>query len=114
MVKWVRSGVMEGATELVAELGGDFRALARAAGVPLAPMANPDLPMRVDRFVAFMELAAAKLATPSFGLQLGPRQSFVALWADGALAEQRAYSARYDFGLGRFLSGPYPGHHRWP
>ncbi len=75
MVKWVRSGVMEGATELVAELGGDFRALARAAGVPLAPMANPDLPMRVDRFVAFMELAAAKLATPSFGLQLGPRQS---------------------------------------
>lgn len=75
MVKWVRSGVMEGAPELVAELGGDYRALAREAGVPQAPMANPDLPMRVDRFAVFMELAAARLGEPAFGLKLGPRQS---------------------------------------
>jgi AraC-like DNA-binding protein len=75
MVQWVRSGVMEGASGLVAELGGDFRTLARAAGVPLSPMTNPDLPMRVDRFVAFLELASSQLAAPSFGLQLGPRQS---------------------------------------
>lgn len=76
MVKWVRSGVMEGAPELVADLGGDYRALARAAGVPVSPMANPDMPMRVDRFVAFMELAATKLREPAFGLRLGPRQTF--------------------------------------
>lgn len=75
MVKWVRSGVMEGAPELVAELGGDYRALAREAGVPAAPMANPDMPMRVDRFVVFMELAAARLDEPAFGLRLGPLQS---------------------------------------
>lgn len=75
MVKWVRSGVMEGAPELVTELGGDYRALAREAGVPLRPLANPDLPMRVDRFVVFMELAAAKLGEPAFGLKLGPRQT---------------------------------------
>lgn len=75
MVKWVRSGVMEGAPELVEELGGDFGALAREAGVPISPMANPDLPMRVDRFVAFMELAAAHLREPAFGLRLGPRQT---------------------------------------
>lgn len=75
MAKWVRSGVMEGAPELVAELGGDYRALAREAGVPLRPLANPDLPMRVDRFVVFMELAAARLGEPAFGLKLGPRQT---------------------------------------
>ena len=66
---------MEGAPELVAELGGDYRALARAAGVPMAPLANPDLPIRVDRFVQFMELAAADLDAAAFGLRLGPRQS---------------------------------------
>ena len=75
MVKWVRSGVMEGAPELVAELGGNYRALARETGLPLRPMANPDLPMRVDRFAMFMELAAARLGEPAFGLRLGPRQS---------------------------------------
>ena len=76
MVKWVRSGVMEGAPELVADLGGDYRALAREAGVPISPMANPDMPMRVDRFVAFMEIAATTLGEPAFGLRLGPRQTF--------------------------------------
>lgn len=75
MVKWVRSGVMEGACELVAELGGDYGALAREAGVPASPMAEPDLPMRVDRFVEFMELAATTLGEPAFGLRLGPRQA---------------------------------------
>lgn len=75
MVKWVRSGVMEGTPELVAELGGDYRALAREAGIPLRPLANPDLPMRVDRFVVFMELAAGRLGEAAFGLRLGPRQS---------------------------------------
>lgn len=74
MVQWVRSGVLEGAPELVAELGGDYRALARKAGVPAAPMTSPDLPMRVDRFVAFMEFAAASLNEPAFGLRLGPLQ----------------------------------------
>ncbi|MBL0001215.1 MAG: AraC family transcriptional regulator ligand-binding domain-containing protein [Sphingomonadales bacterium] len=67
--------MMEGAPELVAELGGDYRALAREAGVPQTPMANPDLPMRVDRFTAFMELAATRLGEPAFGLRLGPYQS---------------------------------------
>lgn len=76
MVKWVRSGVMEGAPELVADLGGDYRALAREAGVPISPMSNPDMPMRVDRFVAFMEIAATTLGEPAFGLRLGPRQTF--------------------------------------
>lgn len=76
MVKWVRSGVMEAAPELVADLDGDYRALAREAGVPVAPMANPDMPIRVDRFVQFMELAATKLHEPAFGLRLGPRQTF--------------------------------------
>ena len=75
MVKWVRSGVMEGAPELVAELGGDYRALARQTGMPANPVARPDLPIRVDRFAGFLELAAVRLGEPAFGLRLGPRQS---------------------------------------
>lgn len=75
MVRWVRSGVMAGAPELVAELGGSFGELAKAAGVPLRPLANPDLPVRVDRFVVFLEMAAGRLNEPGFGLMLGQRQN---------------------------------------
>jgi AraC-like DNA-binding protein len=75
MVKWVRSGVMEGAPELVAELGGDYRAFAREIGLPLRPMARPDLPIRVDAFATFLELAALRLGEQAFGLRLGLRQS---------------------------------------
>jgi AraC-like DNA-binding protein len=75
MVKWVRCGVLEGAPELVAELGGDYRALARETGVPLRPMARPDLPMPVDCFVDFLERAALRLNEQAFGLRLGLRQN---------------------------------------
>lgn len=75
MVKWIRSGVIEGAPELVAELGGDYRALAREAGLPLRPMTRPDLPIQVERFVRFLDLAATRLGEEAFGLRLGVRQT---------------------------------------
>ncbi|MDP3908627.1 AraC family transcriptional regulator [Novosphingobium sp.] len=97
MVRWVRSGVLEVAPELVAELGGDYRALARKAGAPLRPLANPDLPMRVEGVVALLELAAGKLAEPAFGLRLGLRQS---LSLFGAMAPLLNSAATVDELLG--------------
>ncbi len=106
MVKWVRSGVMEGAPELVAELGGDYRALARETGMPLRPLANPDLPIRVDRFVVFMELAAARLGEQAFGLRLGQLQN-LALF--GPMAPLLGNAATVE-GMIRDLADYFPLH----
>lgn len=75
MARWVRSGVLEGAEGLVAELGGSFPALARRAGLPPRPLARPDLPITVEAITRFLDLAAAELGEESFGLRLGLRQS---------------------------------------
>jgi AraC-like DNA-binding protein len=75
MVKWVRSGVMEGAAELVAELSGDFRALVRQAGLTERALNNPDLPIPVNGFVRFLELSAQSLGEEAFGLRMGSRQT---------------------------------------
>jgi AraC-like DNA-binding protein len=75
MTKWVRSGVLEGAGELVAQLGGDYRALALRAGLPAAALSNPDLPVRVDAFVRFLDSASASLGEEAFGLRLGISQT---------------------------------------
>lgn len=75
MAKWVRSGVLEGAPELVAELGGNFARLARQAGLPTDPLGNPDLPVPVEAVVRLLDLAAATLDEECFGLRLGMRQS---------------------------------------
>ncbi|MBS0254427.1 MAG: AraC family transcriptional regulator ligand-binding domain-containing protein [Proteobacteria bacterium] len=75
MARWVRGGVLEGADGLVAELGGSFAALARAAGLPARVLARPDLPVRVEAVTRFLDLAAARLGEESFGLRLGLGQS---------------------------------------
>lgn len=75
MSKWVRSGVMEGASELVAELGGDFRELTGQAGLSERALKNSDLPIPVDGFVRFLELSAKSLGEEAFGLRMGARQT---------------------------------------
>ena len=75
MGKWVRCGVLEGAPDLVAELGGDYRSLARKAGVPEHPLVNPDLPIPVESFVSFLRLSAEQFGEETFGLRLGARQT---------------------------------------
>lgn len=66
---------MEGAAELIAELGGNFAVLANQAGLAENDLANPDLPIRVDAFVRFLDLAASRLDEQAFGLRLGMRQT---------------------------------------
>lgn len=73
-VKWVRSGVLAQADALVAELGGDFPAIARAAGLDPRDLDDPDTPIPVLAVPRLIEQAARALACPSFALQLGQRQ----------------------------------------
>lgn len=75
MIKWVRSGVLEGAPELVAEMGGDYSALVRGLSLPLRPLDQPDLPIPVADVATLLDLAADALADEAFGLRLGIRQS---------------------------------------
>ena len=75
MAKWVRSGALEYAPQLVAELGGDYALLARQLGLPDDPMAQPDLPVPVENLLALFERAQSTLGEESFGLRLGLLQS---------------------------------------
>lgn len=74
MGKWVRSGVLTEAADLVDELGGDFAALARQAGLPPDLLDEPDLPIDAASVPLFLDLAAERLNCPSFGLRLGQFQ----------------------------------------
>ncbi len=76
MAKWVRSGALEGAPELVAELGGDWTRLFADAGVPLDALNELSTPIRVDAFARFLTTSAAVLDCECFGLRLAQFQTF--------------------------------------
>lgn len=75
MTHIVRADALGNYIELVAELGGDAKALLRAAQVPEEAVHNP-----AEAFVSFrtlvqlVEISAAALACEDFGLKLGLRQ----------------------------------------
>lgn len=74
MSKWVRSGVLVGADDLVRALGGDFRALLQRSGLGAQAVRDPDLPIPIAGFIRFLEEAASALDCDSFGLRLGASQ----------------------------------------
>ena len=71
---WVRSGVLSGAPELLAELGVDADALAADCGLDLAALGQPDLPVPGEAVVAFLETAAERSGAFDFGIRLAARQ----------------------------------------
>ena len=71
---WVRSGVLAGAAELLAELGADADALAAECGLDLATLGLPDLPVPGEAVVAFFETAAERSGCEDFGIRLATRQ----------------------------------------
>lgn len=83
MAEWVRSGALEGAWDLIGELGGDPARLAAEAGVDAAALRDPDFPVPIEAFVRFLEQAARACDCPSLGLRLSLRQEltlFGPLW----------------------------------
>ncbi|MEQ1754724.1 MAG: AraC family transcriptional regulator [Micropepsaceae bacterium] len=84
MLKWVRSGVLAGAQDLVSELGGDFEELAKQASIPTEALSNPDTPIPAGSVVQFLEGTSSALACEAFGLRLGQLQDltlFGPLWS---------------------------------
>ena len=72
--RWVRGGALAGAQQLVAELGGDFDALAAEAGLPPGFLGAPDAPIEAAAVPLFLDLASTRLRCPSFALRLGQYQ----------------------------------------
>ena len=76
---WVRSGVLAGAAELLAELGVDADALAADCGLDPSARSQPDLPLPGDAVVAFFEGAAERSGIEDFGIRLASRQDLSVL-----------------------------------
>lgn len=74
MQKRVRSGAAMGAPELVLALGGDFVALASAAGLEPSALKIPDTPIQAAAFVRFLDVASDSLRCEAFGLRLAQFQ----------------------------------------
>jgi AraC-like DNA-binding protein len=70
----VRSGVLAGAAELLAELGVDADELAADCGLDPAALTLPDLPAPGPAVVAFFESAAERSGCEDFGIRLASRQ----------------------------------------
>lgn len=71
MGRWVRSGALTGAPDLVEELGAAFGELAIQAGLRPDILDHPDIPIDARMVPLFLDLAAKQLDCPSFGLRLG-------------------------------------------
>lgn len=76
---WVRSGALDGAADLVRELGGDPLTLALQCGLDPAALYSPDLPVQGHAVVEFFESAAETTGCSDFGIRLSSRQSFAVL-----------------------------------
>lgn len=76
MPKWVRSAALEGAPELVTELGGDWEVMFAEAGLPLDALTDLSTPVRVDALARFLVAAAQGLDCETFGLRLAQYQAF--------------------------------------
>jgi AraC-like DNA-binding protein len=76
---WVRSGVLAGAAELLAELGVDADALAIDCAMDPAALSLPDLPVPGPAVVGFFEAAAQRGGCEDFGIRLASRQDLSVL-----------------------------------
>jgi AraC-like DNA-binding protein len=76
---WVRSGVLAGAADLLAELGVDADALAAGCGLDPAGLSQPDLPVPAEAVVGFFETAAERSGCADFGIRLASRQDLSVL-----------------------------------
>ncbi len=76
---WVRSGVLVGASELIGELGGDVRAICRAASLDPAALTARELPVPAKAITSFLEAAAENCACETFGLRLAALQDLTVL-----------------------------------
>jgi AraC-like DNA-binding protein len=76
---WVRSGVLAGARQLIAELGGDAAEVCSRSGIAEAALSELEMPVSALGVVAFLSHAAASCRCTNFGLRLAARQDLSVL-----------------------------------
>ena len=67
---YIRAAVLYGFADLIRSRGGDAAALVSRVGIDPAALTDPDLLISYSRHGMLMELAAAELDIPDFGLEL--------------------------------------------
>lgn len=83
----ISSSALIGAAELIEELGGDARTVARQAGVPPQALEQPETPVLGYALTDFYELAAQATQNRNFGLLMAQRSSLAVVGPVWSLLE---------------------------
>jgi AraC-like DNA-binding protein len=84
-----RSAALRGLRAIIAELGGDAEAYAKAADVPVSALDHDDVPISADAGGRLLQIAATEMDCPDLGLRLAARQD-ISVAGPLALAMQSA------------------------
>lgn len=77
--KWARSSALLAVDQLIADLGGNVEAAFAHAGISVAALQQPELPLPAQAVVELFESAAEHCRCDSFGLQLPCRQTLAVI-----------------------------------
>jgi AraC-like DNA-binding protein len=77
--KWARSSALLAVDQLIADLGGNVEAAFAHAGISVAALQQPELPLPAQAVVELFESAAEHCRCDSFGLQLACRQTLAVI-----------------------------------
>ena len=108
---WVRSAGLRGVRAVVEELGGDADELAIRCGLPVESLDSDELLVRDSAMATLLQVAAATLDSPDFGLRVAQRQDLdllgplaIAVRHSASIAEALDCTSKYLFVHARGLS----------
>ena len=105
----IRARALTGFSDLVAERGGDARALLSRAGIAAGVLEKPDATLPLERVAILVDGAAKSLRAPDFGLRLAMRQDISVLGAVALIALHAATVDEALRGIARNLPYHTPG-----
>ena len=105
----IRARALTGFADLVAEHGGDVRALLSRAGIAPGMLEKPDATLPLGRVATLVDAAAKSLRVPDFGLRLATHQDISVLGAVALIALHAATVGEALRGISRNLPYHTPG-----
>ncbi len=103
-MSYIRVTALAGFPELVKELGGDVLALLREAGIPASAIDEADVFLPYRNVLHAIELAAATLRVPDFGLRLAERQGIEILGPIAALVQSAPTTGAALLSVSQYMS----------